>query len=203
MKVYKLFLGIFASIGLLIALSLCASAEISTTYYPEEMKIDIEASGEYFKNEKTYAAAYADGKLINVSPVVTDKYGDSLATMQVSEAPEYVKIFSFDENLTPNRQAKQIANKSFIVVENGTKTQTITAAEFDFAGYYAGEFRYEDADGSECEIELAAGANLTIYYNGKLVDTADWFGAGVINALMTNAEEITFTGSSTGGLRSA
>ncbi len=198
MKVYKLFLGIFVSIGLLIALSICASAEFKTTYYPEEMKIEIEASGEYFKNDKTFAAAYLNGKMLNVSPVVTDKYGDSLATVLVDEEPEYVKIFSFDVNLSPIRQAKQIAKKSFIVVENGTKTQTITAAEFDFVGYYAGEFRYEDTDGNEEKIKLTTGSALSIYYNGRLVDTANYFGSGVINALMLNAEEITFTGSSTG-----
>lgn len=79
-----------------------------------------------------------------------------------------------------------------------TKTETITAAEVDFIGYTTGKFTYEDADGQEEEIELATGSDLTIYYNGKKVDTANNFGAGVINTLMMAAEEITFAGSRTG-----
>lgn len=88
------------------------------------------------------------------------------------------------------------------------KSETITAAKVDFKGYVAGEFTYEDADGNEEEIELATGANLEIYYNGNLVDTADNFGDdeaepvvtadAAINALLMDAEEITFTGSRTG-----
>jgi hypothetical protein len=92
------------------------------------------------------------------------------------------------------------------------KSETITAAEVDFKGYVAGKFTYEDADGQEEEIELATGDDLAIYYNGKLVDTADNFGTftGTPAALVTGtdvtaidnllmaAEEITFTGSRTG-----
>ena len=78
------------------------------------------------------------------------------------------------------------------------KSETVKAAEVDFKDYAANVFKYEDADGQEEEIELASGADLSVYYNGKKVDTADNFGAGVIKALMLAAEEITFTGSRTG-----
>ncbi len=78
------------------------------------------------------------------------------------------------------------------------KSETVKASEVDFKDYAANTFKYEDADGQEEEIELASGAALSVYYNGKLVDTANNFGAGVIKTLMLAAEEITFTGSRTG-----
>ncbi|MBQ3181182.1 MAG: S-layer homology domain-containing protein, partial [Clostridia bacterium] len=91
------------------------------------------------------------------------------------------------------------------------KSETVKAAEVDFTGYTAGSFKYEDADGQEEEIELATGANLTIYYNGKIVGTANQFGTysgdpatlvpgsdvAAIDNLLMAAEEITFTGSRT------
>ncbi len=88
------------------------------------------------------------------------------------------------------------------------KTETIKAAEVDFVSYTDGSFKYEDADGQEEEIELALDEDLTIYYNGKKVGTADQFGddeadpvvpaEDAIDTLLMAAEEITFTGSRTG-----
>ncbi len=77
------------------------------------------------------------------------------------------------------------------------KTETITAAEVDFIGYEAEVFTYEDADGQEEEIELAAETGLTIYYNGKKVGLASAFETNALDTLLMAAEEITFSGSRT------